>query len=146
MNEPDARASIESENTKVTLNPAEIARLHVEDELGTDSDLQLLADAGIDVEMDRALRVILKSALTPAETPALADAVMARLGSLAVPVSEAVEADLGLTPTLSDEVMQRLGSAQSSSGWQTRGSHLPSPMISPASSVSPTHICASGQS
>ena len=102
------------ESNQVTLKPIEIARLRVEDGLGTEDDLQLLANAGVDVEADSGLRAALQVALGSSETPPIADAVMLRLGTATVPVGVAMAQELDEAPEVSSHVMAMLGSNETS--------------------------------
>jgi hypothetical protein len=97
------------EINQVTLTPTEIARLHVEDGFGTDTDMQMLVDAGVDVAGDLALREALNSGLIPAEIPSVADDVMRNIGAIGMPVGTAMAQELGEAPGLSADVMSMLG-------------------------------------
>ena len=98
-----------SEINEVTLNPTEIARLHVEDGIGTDADMQLLVEAGIDVTGDQLLRGAVQAALRPETVPLIADGVMRSVNGKPLPVGQALVQELEETPGLSAGVMARLG-------------------------------------
>lgn len=103
-----------AESNPVTLNPNEILRLHAEDGLGTEDDLQLLIDSGVDVVADMELRKALKEGLASIEVPALADDVMRRLGLPGISVDAAMSQELSEQPEISVDVMSIVGGSETS--------------------------------
>ena len=91
------------------LTTIEMARLRTEDGLGTDADIALLNEVGVDVdvEADSRLRTEIKWALRPAVVPSIADSVLSRLGVERLLVQAA--SDQGDTPSLADSVMAAVG-------------------------------------
>ena len=92
------------------LTTIEMARLRTEDGLGTDADIALLNEDGVDVEADARLRTELKWALTPAVVPSIADSVLSRLGVEGLLVQAALEH--GDAPSLADSVMAAVGAGE----------------------------------
>lgn len=89
------------------LTTIEMARLRTEDGLGTDADIALLNEGGVDVGADARLRTEIKWTLRPAVVPSIADSVLARLGVEGLLIQAA--SDQGDTPSLADSVMAAVG-------------------------------------
>ena len=92
----------------MTLTQEQLDRLLVEDNLSTQADAQ--------GESDRALRAALRSALSPSEVPALAPAVMERLGVSPLPLAESIRQAAGRAPSLWPGVAEAIGASPAGLG------------------------------
>jgi hypothetical protein len=92
----------------MTLTQEQLDRLLVEDNLSTQADAQ--------GESDRALRAALRSALSPSEVPALAPAVMERLGVSPLPLAESIRQAAGRAPSLWPGVAEAIGASSGGLG------------------------------
>jgi hypothetical protein len=93
----------------VTLSPAELARLHVEDGLMDVSELEMGEDIDFDPADDARFRADLRMALQPPMVPTIVHDVMRRLGQFAVPIADAVEAGAANSQSVAGAVMAEIG-------------------------------------
>jgi hypothetical protein len=93
----------------VTLSPAELARLHVEDGLMDVSELEMGEGIDFDPSDDARFRADLRMALQPPTVPTIVHDVMRRLGQFEVPVADAVEAGAADSESVAGAVMAQIG-------------------------------------
>jgi hypothetical protein len=93
----------------VTLSPSEIIRLHLEDGLMAASELDVGATDGFDPAEDTYFRSAVRQALQPPSSPSIVNDVMRRVGTVGVPVSDALREEAEQGSSVAGAVMSKLG-------------------------------------
>ncbi|MEC8192390.1 MAG: hypothetical protein VX127_06655 [Myxococcota bacterium] len=96
----------------MNLTPLELSRLKAEDGLASSEDIDRVDQAGIDREADGLLRASIKAALRSNPPLEVADGVMRRIGSVPLPLGDAIRQEPHTT--VADAVMASLGGGQAS--------------------------------